>query len=592
MWFPLLNHSHYSLLLSCQSPEDIVQKCVENGYTACGLTDFTSISGCVKFYKACKKAKIKPILGCEINTEYGTITLLCRNLQGWKELLNIVSISNDKDHHKEYPTIPLEELKKLITVNLRVIDGYYGSVFCNQLFTSEDAYLETDHNSLKEKYLRPDWKEFTDQYFQSASDPIIFDADSNTVPINKVLSECLSPLGAFCGNQTYYLERDNAADQRVLVATKLKTTFRKLDAQIKHKKWLNKFLNSSSYYIPTAQEAEDLGLDGTLLSELSDDIEDFDILSPPKFPHFCDNEDEYLTELCRKGWRDRLIGTDKIATPEKKQEYVNRIKMELGVIKDANLAGYFLTVQDFINHFRMKGQLIDIRGSAGGCLISYLIGISNVDPIEYGLMFSRFYNSSRKGSLPDIDTDFPPDVREEVIEYIRNKYGEKNVCQICTFGRLQGRSALKEVLRVNEYCTPTEMDIITDKLPSEAAISDLLEEMEEKSVIRWTLENDPDELKDYCWIENGKLYGQYAKAFEQAMRIEGSLKTQGKHAAGIVIATEAISNFAPMVKGSRSSELLAGFEMKDLEAVGGIKYDVLGVNVYSKLRDTCREWDE
>jgi len=281
--------------------------------------------------------------------------------------------------------------------------------------------------------------------------------------------------------------------------------------------------------------------------------------------------------------------------PKLYDAYKDRVLRELEVISKADLAGYFLIVQDYVNHFRNQGCLIGpARGSGGGSLVCYLTGITLLDPIKYGLLFERFYNEGRNTadhvSLPDIDVDFPPDYRDAVIDYLREKYGSSQVCQMLTFGRLAGRSILKEVLRVNESCSFDQMNEITKKIPNEASISDLLEEMDEPSVIRWALENDKNALIDYCWIdEDGSLQGEYAKVFEQAMRMEGIFKTQGKHAAGVVIASHNLEKICPMVKASRGDEKIAGMEMGDLESIGCVKFDILGVSLLSKISKTVGE---
>jgi len=193
-------------------------------------------------------------------------------------------------------------------------------------------------------------------------------------------------------------------------------------------------------------------------------------------------------------------------------------------------------------------------------------------------------------ALPDIDVDFPPDWREKVIQYLKDKYGSHRVCQMLTFGRLAGRSILKEVLRVNEACSFDEMNEITSRIPNEAAISDLLENMDNPSVIRWALEYDRDSLADYCYLDDDdNLVGEYSKIFEQAMRMEGIFKTQGKHAAGLVIASDPLDEVCPMVKASRSEEKIAGMEMGDLEAIGCVKFDILGVNLLKKISETVEE---
>lgn len=230
-----------------------------------------------------------------------------------------------------------------------------------------------------------------------------------------------------------------------------------------------------------------------------------------------------------------------------------------------------------------------VHNSAAGCLISYLTNITMIDPLEFGLIFERFYNPGRNTadhvSLPDIDIDVPSDKRDEVIGYIKSKYGHDKVSQMITYGRLQGRSSLKEVLRVHKACGFVEMNNITDSIPDEAAISDQLEAMdeEERSIIRWALLNHEDDLRPFCTIVDGKLEGDYAPYFDQAIRLEGTFKNQGKHAAGVVISKEPLNRVCPMSSQKNSDEKIAGLEMNDLELLGHVKFDVLGVNVLSKL---------
>ncbi|NDB84409.1 MAG: trans-splicing intein-formed DNA polymerase III subunit alpha N-terminal partner DnaE-N, partial [Alphaproteobacteria bacterium] len=230
------------------------------------------------------------------------------------------------------------------------------------------------------------------------------------------------------------------------------------------------------------------------------------------------------------------------------------------------------------------------RGSAAGCLISYLVGITKIDPLEFDLLFARFYNAGRNSadhiSLPDIDMDVPGKHRDAIIGYIKDKYGHDRVSQMLTFGRLQGKSAIKEVLRINEACSFAEMNAISNCIPDEAKISDQLAEMddEDRSIIRWALINNADDLRDFCRInDNGELEGEYADYFNQAIRIEGTFKTQGKHAAGVVISAEPLCKVCPMVKQKGSQEKIAGLEMADLEALGHVKFDVLGINLLDKI---------
>jgi DNA polymerase III alpha subunit len=525
-WFPLKNFTHYSLLRGFSKPEELAQKCKNNGYTACGICDYKTLSGAVAFYKACKKQGIKPIIGCS----FDFATLFAKNKEGWYELIEMVS-ALDENGKLPRDFDSLEVSKNLISISA-------------------------------------------------------FNSQSDSMPIS------------------YYTNREDAKLHRILLCSDMKTTLPKIKKSIKpdgsvdskypqeHMDKLVYFMQDS-FYVKNKSESE--GLDTSKLKTIYDQCEDYDILSKPMLPKFeCPkgaSEEDYLKELCRVGWKKILIDQNKVSKEEDKQKYLSRFKEEFDVIKDANLFGYFLIVRDIIQHVNDMGWLSGPgRGSAAGCLISYLIGITKIDPIEFDLLFARFYNAGRNTadhiSLPDIDMDVPGTKRDEIISYIKDKYGHERVSQMLTFGRLQGKSAIKEILRVNEACSFAEMNAISNCIPDEAKISDQLAEMddEDRSIIKWALINNADALRDFCRLsEDGKLEGEYAEYFEQAIQIEGTFKTQGKHAAGVVISAEPLQQVCPMVKQKGSSEKIAGLEMSDLEALGHVKFDVLGINLLDKI---------
>lgn len=607
------NHSHYSLLASISRCSQITQTCKDAGYSYAGITDVATISGCVNFIQACKKQDIKPIIGSEIILEDNSrLTLICKNYSAWTQILKIISIANGPLNYDETPRISFDELVNTINCpDFICIDGFIGSKLFSIVMPNMDCIFESldndgikdclveNYNSLAKEHVKYMRSKFEDYYLETNS------TDHESYPITKVMKDIIEGIDpereiSIPDTSSYYAERKDAIDHRVLVCTKLKTTMKKLDQKIIEKRDLEslRFIRSSNYYIKNSEYLQQNYDDKTYnnLIGIVSKIEDINILSKPKLPAFDtpdgSSEDDYLKQLCRNGWRKLIM--DKIPK-EKHDIYKDRVLKELEVIEKANLAGYFLIVQDYVNHFRDMGCLVGpARGSGGGSLVCYLTGITLIDPIEYSLLFERFYNEGRNTedhvSLPDIDVDFPPDYRDQVIQYLKDKYGESRVCQMLTFGRLAGRSILKEVLRVNESCGFDEMNLITEKIPNEAAISDLLEEMDNPSVIRWALENDKNALIDYCWIDDdGNLQGEYSKVFQQAMRMEGIFKTQGKHAAGVVIASDDLSEVCPMVKSSRSSEQIAGMEMGDLEAIGCVKFDILGVNLLKKISETVQE---
>lgn len=534
-WFPLCNYTHYSLGLGFSKPKELTKKCAENKYVACGIADYKSLSGAVAFYKACIDNDIKPIIGCS----FDGFSLFAKNKNGWFDLIELISsLDEDKNLDNKLLTTICDR-KNLICISknpaLSPISG-------------KDFYLKSD--------LFPD---------------------------------------------TYYVNREDSNLHRIILCSGMKLTMRKANENIQNGKLLEyqDFFEFSEFFLRDNSEISELLLQDSDNINLFEDIynkcEKYDILSKPMLPKFPtpngETEEEYLKEICRQGWRKLLNQSNKINTEEKKQAYLSRFLEEFEVIKNANLFGYFLIVQDIIKYVNESGWMSGPgRGSAGGCLISYLIEIIKIDPIEFDLLFSRFYNAGRNTedhiSLPDIDIDVPASKRDEVISYLKSKYGNENVSQMLTFGRLQGRSAIKEVLRIREACGFSEMNEITKNIPDEAAISDQLQEMddEDRSIIRWALINRQEELRDFCFINsNGELDGDYAEYFAEAIAIEGTFKTQSKHAAGVVISANNLNKVCPMVNQKNGDEKIAGLEMEDLEALGHVKLDVLGLSLLDKL---------
>jgi DNA polymerase-3 subunit alpha len=352
------------------------------------------------------------------------------------------------------------------------------------------------------------------------------------------------------------------------------------------------FFKSDNYHILSPEEILELHTEEEVNNThyLNELCEEYDILHKPMLPEFkCPegyNPDEYLRELCRTGWKNKIANN---IPKEQQQEYVDRVKYELEILQGAGLSSYFLIVQDILRFVRDNSWLPgNGRGSSAGCLVSYLIGITGIDPIKYNLLFERFFNAARADSMPDIDVDVPINKRELIIEYIKNTYGHNKVSQMITYNTMKGRGALKEVLRVYDNIGFEEMNRITKNIPDEAKIADELQEMKEdtgeSSIIRWALENNVDKLKEWCYInEAGDLEGPLAKRFEQAIRLEGTKSNQSKHAAGIVISTQDLSVVCPMIYDSKTDQPIAGMEMQDLEALGVIKFDILGIALLDKV---------
>jgi len=387
----------------------------------------------------------------------------------------------------------------------------------------------------------------------------------------------------------YYVNQSDAECHRVLLCSGMKTTIPKIKAKMRKDEEFDhkEFFLSDEYYLKPPK-------DNKIYDTILNQCEDFEVAHNPTLPAFeCPknmSQPDYLRHLCRVGWKERIANSGKVDDEEQKTIYADRVKHELDVILKADLSGYFLIVQDIVNEVKRRDWLAGPgRGSAAGCLVSYLIGITEVDPIEYGLIFERFYNEGRNTkdniSLPDIDVDVPAEHRDEIIDYIKEKYGHENVSQMVTFGRLQGRAALKEVLRINEAVSFAEMNEITKSIPNEAEISDQLEVSDDKSIINWALENDPEPLEGWCRkTKDGELEGPLADIFKQAINIEGTNKSHGKHAAGVIVSPTVLKDTCPMIMDKNNTPI-AAFEMGDLEKLGLVKLDILGIDLLSKVME-------
>lgn len=577
--------SHYSIKKAFGSPETIVEKVKSLGLNYAGLTDYHSVSGCVSFVKACKEAGIKPILGSTLSLkEGGKLIVLCKNLQGWKDLIKIISLSYSRYYDKinSTPYFPLEELCKY--ENFIFVAGFLEDVISHRIFGKTVSHLSKEE--LLESVELDPISQIKSLNSQLPNLYLCVSRNSSTYVDwwNQVARDSGLP-NIILGNSHYPNKEDHEVF-RVLLCASLKTT---------KERYKKVCLEQAQDLVKFDENTWEISLDGFSQEELdktqklADSIESYEILSSPRLPKYnCPNNlepIEYLKELCREGWKKLLIPSGKLK--EKQQEYLERIKYELGVIEECGLASYFLIMADIMKWNKEQGWLNSPgRGSAGGCLISYLTGIIKIDPVEYGLLFSRFFSASRKGSLPDIDSDFPASKRQFVIDYIRQKYGEDRVCHMVTFSEFKGASAIKEVLRVYDVCSFDVMNEITKAIPEEGKIADQMEALGEDSILGFTLKYQPDKLKDWVTYENEKLTGDYAKWFDLAIRLEGTIQGTGKHASAIVVFEEPLSNVCPMISDKSSEHSLAGVDMKAAENLGLVKLDCLGLSTLDLLMTT------
>jgi DNA polymerase-3 subunit alpha len=524
MYTLLNNISHFTLLKSTIKPKELVKKAKSLGFSSIGIAEIDNITSCVEFFAECKDQEIKPILGVNL-TKYGII-VIAKNRSGFNNIVKCVSSYLTIDNNNIVIVYKnLEENEKLLK---EIKDVFYG-----------------------------------------------LDFNTNT-------RDCFSDKPLVAIPSAYYLEDKDKEDQNLLVATGIKKTKSEIEKLIEEGsdfELKDHFIKHMRFNITEGYTSEEL----CRTLEIENLCENYSILDSPRLPKFewtnGMSEIEYVRSLCVEGYKKKKN------YQWDKNIYGERVKKELKVIEEFNLAGYFLIVQDYVKFAKDRNIFVNYgRGSVAGSLVAYLLDITDVDPIKHDLIFERFFNPARAkgGGLPDIDMDFPVDYREYVIDYIRNRYGHQRVAQMITLGRLQGSSALKEVLRYHEACDNFTANTMTKKLPKENEIDEYLKDMDHRSILMWVLESQPKLVSDYCKLEDGKLIGEYAQYFEQAIRIEGLYRNQGKHAAGLIISSDNLSEVCPMTK-DKNGEMIASLEMNDLEKMGHVKFDILGVQALSRL---------
>lgn len=587
---------------------------------------------CVK--KGCKcekyeKADLKMIAGCEFyvcndssknkDKSNGSLSHLCvlaKNQQGWTNLVQAVSESNKPENFYRKPRLSLEELAAFAKDDWIVFSGHLGSHLANIIFVDYRAAFNCTSYQEVRKFVRGDWEvvvtkeiERFQKLFGKANFFLEIQlVDKDNLPASLVVARILRHVGKkidcprVATADSHYPRRIDATDQRILLCSAMETTLREVEQRVVNGEdvGLAAFFKSNNYHIPSPEEMVELHKDELEeienANKISERCSSPTVSSKPMLPDFpCPNgftPDEYLKKLCVDGWKNKIEGK---VPKEQLSIYKARIKEELDILIGAGLSSYFLVVEDYVRYARetLKCLVGKGRGSAAGCLTSYLLDITRLDPIKFKLLFSRFYNSSRntkdRVKLPDIDSDFPIGYRDKVYSYIVEKYGKDKVCQMVTFSRLQGRGALKDVLRANSRCDAEEMNRITANLPEESAISDKIQEMIEEtgeaSIIRWTLENS-EVLKEWCFInEEGELDGPLAMDFAQAIRIEGTKKSQGKHASGAIVSKFPLCDIVPMIYDKTSGQMIVGVDMRDAEEMGLVKLDLLSLRTLNCMMD-------
>jgi len=620
-YVPLHLHSQYSMLDGVCSIKDIVKRLKEINVTKSVVSDHgnmfaltewlleTKKAGmhglaAIEFYISAQRAEIK-----ENRSRKNThVLFVAKNLAGFKQLVKLISRSNSNDCSYYRPRLSLEEIAEIIgdnKGNLIAITGHLGSTLADVIIT--------ENKETKIWHLNESWK--TNgmnliHWFHNIFGQENFGVEIQTFEGQrsgfKELVECNRELCKITGSipiataDSHYAFKHQKELQNILLCVQMNKTLDKA----KEDDELGIFFQSERFYIPSREELKGWGntdeeLDNTI--KITENCEELEIFSSPKIPvaqipkEFTKSID-YLTRLCREGYKKRY--------PENTNEYAQkigeRVKFELEVIEKCGLTDYFLLVHKIIGWCNQNDILTNVRGSAAGCMVNYLLGVSHVDPVKYGLIFERFFNEGRvvenpdgtkTYNLPDIDVDIQSSRRQEVIRWLREEYGHDNVGQIATFGTLKGRAALKDVCRVLGTVSEADVNQITQMMPEEHIITDELRELAEdfgyKSIIQYCLLNMEKEFAPYAVLnpEDNSISGPMAKEFTVARALEGITKNIGTHAGGVIINTdeEKLAEKAPFVK-SGENDGITGIDMHNCERYGLIKLDLLGLSTLDSIK--------
>jgi len=562
-------HSQYSLLDGAIRFDEVCDLAKKHRMSAIALTDHGNMFGVIEFYQTAIKRGIKPIVGCEIyvapgsrfekKTGEGTegayhLTLLVKNKMGYFNLIKLVSLAHLEGFYYK-PRVDKELLSQC----------HEGLIALSGCLKGEVAVHAGRGEMKKALQAAEEYRKIFEgrRFFIEVQNNGV----ENQPLVNERLQEIAQQLSlsVVATNDCHYLHREDAKAHEVLLCIQTGKTLQDSDRM--------KF-SSSEFYFKSPQEMADLfqmipeAITQTV--EIADQCNlelKFEEKHIPKISlPSGESPDSYLEKLGREGLEKRLnFLTQKKDFGRHTERYWARLEEELNIIKTMGYSDYFLIVADFI-HFAKKGRIPvgPGRGSAAGSLVAYALNITDLDPIEFDLIFERFLNPGRKSSMPDVDVDFCMERRDEVIQYVMEKYGNENVAQIITFGKMQARAVIRDVGRVLDL-PYAEVDRIAKLIPSTLNIS-----------LDQALEQEP-QLKEMISKDL-----KVASLFKIAKSLEGLTRHASTHAAGVVMSNKSLMEYLPLYRG-QNGEVMTQYAMKEVEAIGLVKFDFLGLKTLTVM---------
>ena len=552
-------HTEYSLLDGACRIEGLMQRVKALGQTAVAITDHGVMYGCVDFYKAAKKAGVKPIIGCEVYVATRTrfdkvnridgsnhLVLLCKNETGYKNLIKMVSAGFTEGFYNK-PRVDHE-----------LLEEYHEGLICLSACLAGEipqALLAGDYE--KAKNLARYYEDLFGKgnYYIEIQDHRL-DEQRTVLPLLVRLSrETGIPLVAT--NDAHYLEKEDSRMQHILICIQTNKTVNDDDVLE---------FGTDEFYVKSTDEMYELfsawpeACENTSrIAEMCSFDFEFGVTRLPYFvaPDGMDNK-EYFVKLCRDGLL-RRYGAD---VPE---DIRARLDYEISIIDRMGYINYYLIVFDFINYAKSQGIPVGPgRGSGAGSLAAYCVGITNIDPIKYNLLFERFLNPERV-SMPDFDIDFCYERRQEVIDYVIRKYGADHVAQIVTFGTMAARAAIRDVGRVLDMPYGT-VDGIAKLVPMEPKMT-LTKALSISRELKARYDADP----------------QVKELIDMSLKLEGMPRHASTHAAGVVITREAADEYVPLA--TNDGNPVTQFTMTTIEELGLLKMDFLGLRTLTVIDD-------
>lgn len=576
-------HSEYSLLDGLSKIPKLITSAKIMGMKHLAITDHGSLYGAIKFYQEAKKEGINPVIGCEMyiaprshkdketgkDTDYFHLTVLAQDYEGYRNLMKLVTISH-LDGFYYRPRIDKDLLSKH-SGGLMALSGCNSSEISKlfiagdekaaqakvkeyqQIFGKDNFYLEVQRHLFdKFKNSHQEGSEIYNDLERMATD------EKKIISGAKKLGKDMNiPLVAT--NDVHYVMNQDAHAQDAIVCIQTGKNIQDIKRL--------RMIDSPTYYLKSAQEMAELFEDIPEACENSVKVAQKAHIEIPlnkvAFPNFQvpkgTNANEYLKKLCYERIEKRV---EKVT-----EEMEQRLEYELSVISKKGYSTYFLVVADFVNWSREQGIISTTRGSASGSLVSFALGITTVNPLFFKLPFERFLNLYRP-SLPDIDVDFADNRRDDVIQYVRDKYGAGKVAQIGTFGTMMARAAVRDVARVLAW-PYSKADRIAKMIPIGA------------QGFHMSLESAKKLNKDL-----GALYDQDSEVkdlLDLAQKVEGNARHVSVHAAGVVIGPDDLTNYTPLQKETSGEKIITQYDMHDVESAGLVKMDFLGIRNLSIL---------